>query len=161
LRRLLRPAFAARLTTPRIRPCARSRRRDASATRQASRSAGCRASWCRPAAAPARPDSFRRRRRPRSAPASPPRPLPFPPQRRRPLRPRPPPPAPGGGPPGARGGGPEGENPPPPPASAPAKPATPPQPPAVAARAQAREALNTLPNTVVAVPRRPAEEDPY
>src|SRR5262249_57937844 len=26
---------------------------------------------------------------------------------------------------------------------------------------EAREALNTLPNTVVAVPRRPAEEDPY
>ena len=46
-------------------------------------------------------------------------------------------------------------------APGPAKPATPPQPPAVAARAQAREALNTQPNTVVAIPRRPAEEDPY
>jgi len=47
------------------------------------------------------------------------------------------------------------------PATAAAKPATPPQPPAVAARAQAREALNARPNTVVAVPRRPPEVDPY
>ena len=46
-------------------------------------------------------------------------------------------------------------------ARATAKPASPPKPPALTAREQFKEQLNTLPNTVVAVPRRSPEEDPY
>ena len=46
-------------------------------------------------------------------------------------------------------------------ATGPARPVRPPRPPALAAREQARNDLNALPNTVVAIPRRVSAEDPY
>jgi hypothetical protein len=42
-----------------------------------------------------------------------------------------------------------------------AKPVTPPKPPALMEREQLKEQLNGLPNTVVAIPRKPPEEDPF
>src|SRR5262245_40688555 len=47
------------------------------------------------------------------------------------------------------------------PKAAAAKPITAPRAPALLARQESKEQLNTLPNTVVAVPRRPIEADPF